>query len=140
MFGGPIFKLLLPFLKEMILGKSSFSYALRRNKLRLLFFFLVIGSFAANYFLVQRLVVISKNHVALTRQLKENEQLVQAAESDKKAHAQCEKDLLTLRETPLVPPPTVALECPITPVSNTLSDAQRRQYRERLKELQNPVE
>lgn len=60
-------RLLWPFLKEMFLGDKTVGQALKTNKMRVLLLFLVLGSFAMNFFVLPRTYEISAQYVELER-------------------------------------------------------------------------
>jgi len=59
-----------PFLKEMILGDKTVTETVRANKLKTLFVFMGVLSLCLNFLLVQRLVILGKNHLHAVNQTK----------------------------------------------------------------------
>lgn len=57
--------LVWPFVRNMVLNGKSIMEALKHNKGRLLFAFLVTGSFILNAIVIGRVVAISREHVLL---------------------------------------------------------------------------
>lgn len=66
-----IFPWLMPFLKEMILGKKTWGQAFKDNKKKTIFAVLVIISFGLNFILVPKLTVLATQYVALNREFNE---------------------------------------------------------------------
>lgn len=64
-----LLKILIPFVKEMIIGKNSFRYALRKNRIRVLFFISVILSYGLNWFFIPKTFIISAAHIEQTKLL-----------------------------------------------------------------------
>lgn len=83
MFAVQILKFLWPFIKEMIIGKNSFRYALRKNRVKVFFFALVILSFFLNLVLVPRLISISASHVELSRHTTQLQSDLESVEKDR---------------------------------------------------------
>ncbi len=65
-----VIKIAVPFIKDMILGKNSFSYSVKKNKVRTLFFLSVLLSYGLNWIFVPKTFQISIDHVKLEKQVK----------------------------------------------------------------------
>lgn len=63
-----IFPYLMPFLKEMILGKKTWKEGFRDNKKKTIFAVLVMCSFALNFALVPKLAMLATRYIALNRE------------------------------------------------------------------------
>lgn len=87
-----IIKFTIPFIKEMIIGKNSWRYAIRRNKIKIIFFLLVILSFILNWVTIPRIVILSTDYLQLQ---KENKVLLEAPKK-------CMNDLADLQHSHLV--------------------------------------
>ena len=92
-----IIKLIWLFVKEMIIGKNSLQYAIRKNRIRVAFFFAVILSFVINWVTVPKLFIISANHVKLEQELKATRETMAGYAEDKALVDQAKEELLMLR-------------------------------------------
>lgn len=92
-----IIKLIWPFVKEMIIGKNSLRYAIRKNRIRVAFFFCVILSFVINWVTVPKLFIISANHVKLEQELKATRETMAGYVEDKALVDQAKEELILLR-------------------------------------------
>ncbi len=77
-----ILRLIWPFVKEMIIGKNSLRYAIRRNKVKVFFFFTVILSFILNWIVIPKLFYLSASHVEIEKKLKVCQEASVLYESD----------------------------------------------------------
>lgn len=60
-----------PFLKELLLGERTLKEAVRSNKVRLITIGVILLSVALNFFLLPRLVTITRDHLELMKKYKE---------------------------------------------------------------------
>lgn len=65
-----LYTLVLSFIKEMVLGKTTLKYNLKRHKVRLVFFTVVILSFITNWITIPKLFSISNNYIQLEKEVK----------------------------------------------------------------------
>lgn len=92
-----IVKLTWPFFKEMIIGKNSLRYAIRKNRVRVAFFFAVMLSFIVNWVVVPRLFMISSDYIKLEQELKATKETMAGYKDDKEMVDQSKIELLALR-------------------------------------------
>lgn len=92
-----LLKLAWPFIKEMILGRNSLRYALRKNRVRLAFFLAVILSFVLNWVTIPRLFTISNNYIVMEREFKATRETLETYKDDKDAIDQTKAEVLALR-------------------------------------------
>ena len=92
-----VLKLIWPFIKEMIIGKNSLRYAIRKNRIRVAFFFAVILSFVINWVAVPKLFIISANYIKLEQELKITKEKMAEFTSDKEMVETAKGELILLR-------------------------------------------
>ena len=90
-------KMSWPFFKEMIIGRNSFSYALRKNRVRVAFFFAVLLSFCINWVAIPRLFTLSSDYIKLEKELKATKETMASYKDDKEAVDQAKDELTVLR-------------------------------------------
>lgn len=78
-----VLKFLLPFLKEMFLGKNSFRYALRKNRVRVFVIILILCSFVTNWFVVPKVFTTSTEYVRLEKDYKKLTSELKQYQADK---------------------------------------------------------
>ena len=147
-----VIKLLWPFIKEMIIGKNSLRYAIRKNRIRVAFFFAVILSFVVTWVTVPKLFMISANYIKIEQELKATRETMAGYAEDKAIVDQAKEELLMLRakvielekkKQPVVeqPKPKTVSPNKITepnPVNNSVSSQHKiDQVRKRLNSLEN---
>ena len=92
-----VLKMLWPFIKEMIIGKNSLRYAVRKNRIRVIFFFLVIFSFVINWIAIPKLVIISANYIKLEQELKTTKNKLEDYRDDRIMVENTKNELFQLR-------------------------------------------
>lgn len=66
-----VLKFTWPFFKEMIIGRNSLRYAMKKNRVKVFFFFAVILSFVVNWMVVPRLFTLSSSYLKIKHELVE---------------------------------------------------------------------
>lgn len=97
-----ILSMLWPFIKEAVLGDKTVMETFRTNKMKFVGVFIIIASLGLNYFVVSKIIFISREHIALLKKYK-------AMESSKKSPIT--NDIEVKEESPIpvaAKPPAVA--------------------------------
>ena len=148
-------RLLWPFLKEMVLGDKTLSEALKTNKMRVLLLFLIVGSFAMNFFVVPRVYEISSQYVELEREHKklleanqdvlnltsQNAPLTQELDQTKLVVADTQQQLRTSKSNEKYLRDQLELckstkpNCPVPPPTPTHPSTRYDEYKRRLDQM-----
>ncbi len=86
-----------PFFKEMIIGKNSLRYAIRKNRVRVAFFFAVMLSFIVNWIAVPRLFMISSDYIRMEQELRATKETTAGYKEDMDSVSKSKEELLRLR-------------------------------------------
>lgn len=92
-----VIKLTWPFFKEMIIGRNSLRYAMRKNRVKVLFFFVVMLSFVVNWITVPRLFMISSDYIKLEKEFKATKETMATYKDDVELVEQAKDELIVLR-------------------------------------------
>ncbi len=94
---GPLIKASWPFFKEMIIGKNSLRYAIRKNRIRVAFFGCVMISFIINWYAVPRLFYITNKYIHLEKELKATRETIESYKYDKNSIDTTNKEIEALK-------------------------------------------